>query len=341
MPADSGISVVIITRSRPDLLRACLDSALSGGAQPLELLVGVNGSDPATLRLLEGYGGAVTAVSLPGMCRGEARAALAARAAGRWLCFLDDDTVLPAGYFGRLAKLIKDNPGISVFGGGQELHPGAAYFERAVYSLLASPWGGGPFTERFSPVSATGPAGPEKFILCNLTLDSGFLQARGLSFEGHLTSAEENLLLGRMAGAGARMVLSGELNVIHRRRKGLGGFAAQVFSSGRGRAQITALYPRGLAAFTLIPPAALLAAAGLLLAAPGMLGWFLSGYLLGSLAAAAFCGAAPAVRPAVFALFPVLHTSYAAGWFSGVFEVIVEKLSGRARPGRCRCEGRP
>jgi hypothetical protein len=338
MPAENGTSVVIITRARPDLLRACLDSALRGGEPPLEFLVGVNGSDPVTLRLLEGYGGALKAVPLPAMCRGEARAALAARALGRWLCFLDDDTVLPAGYFSRLSKLINGNPGISVFGGGQELHPGAAYFERAVYSLLASPWGGGPFTERFSPVSATGPAGPEKFILCNLTLDSWFLKARGLSFDGHVTSAEENLLLGRMAGAGARMVLSGELNVIHRRRSGLGGFAAQVFSSGRGRAQITALYPRGLAAFTLIPPAALLAAACLAFAEPRMLGWFITGYLLVSLAAAARCGAGPAVKPAVFALFPALHSSYAAGWFSGAAEIIAEKILRRARPGRCRCE---
>ena len=341
MPAETGVSVIIITRNRAELLRACLESVISGGRLPLEILAGVNGGDPASLRLLEEFGEPVKAVALPGLCRGEARAALAARARGRWLCFLDDDTVLPPGYFGRLGELIAANPGVSVFGGGQGLHPGAGYFEQAVYSLLSSPWGGGPFTERFSPVAATGPAEPEKFILCNLTLDAEFLKDRGLSFEGHLTSAEENLLLARMARAGARMVLSGGLNLIHRRRSALGGFLAQVFSSGRGRAQITALCPGALSAFTLLPPAAGLAGAWLAFAEPSLLALFLGGYLAASLAAALLCGAGPGVKPAVFALFPALHAAYAAGWYCGAFEVSLEKVLGRARPLRCRCVERP
>ncbi|MDP2867159.1 MAG: glycosyltransferase, partial [Elusimicrobiota bacterium] len=229
-----GLSVIVITRGRPALLRACLESILAGGAGP-EIMVGVNGADPASAEVLASFP-AVTAIALPRRCRGEARNALAALATGRWLCFLDDDTLVPPGYFERLAAVIKANPAAAVFGGGQALAPGAGGFESAVYALLSSPWGGGPFTERFSPVTGTRAAGPEKFILCNLTLDREFMRDRGLAFYGHLTSAEENLLLNRMARAGARMVLSGDLNIVHRRRSGLAAFAGQVFSSGRGRA---------------------------------------------------------------------------------------------------------
>ena len=341
MPAETAISVVIITHARPELLRAFLDSAFSGGVQPLEYIIGVNGEDPASQRLLEEYKGRIKKVALSGMCRGEARACLAGRALGRWLCFLDDDTVLPPGYFSRLAELIENNPDVSVFGGGQGLQPGAGYFESTVYSLLSSPWGGGPFTERFSPVQNTGRAGPEKFILCNLTLDGDFLRSHGFSFEGHLTSAEENLLLNRMARAGAKMVLSSSLNLIHRRRRDLGGFIRQVFGSGRGRAQISALYRPACSRFTLLPPGALLLGAVLGITAPWLLAWTGALYMAVSLCAAALCGAAPAVKPAVFALFPALHAAYAAGWLYGAVEVLFENILRRPRPGRCRCEEKP
>lgn len=287
--------------------------------------------------MLESFGDAVRTVGLPRMCRGEARNALAARAGGRWLCFLDDNTLVPPGYFDRLRALIAANPGAAVFGGGQALSPDAGFFETAVHALLASPWGGGPFTPRFFPAAGTGPAGPEKFILCNLALDRDFLRARGLAFEGHLTSAEENLLLGRMALAGARMVLSGELNLVHRRRGDLRSFVRQVVSSGRGRAQITLLSPRSLPVFTLLPAAALLSAAWAAAFRPGALLAAAAAYTAVSLLMAVRSPAPPAVKPAVAVLFPVLHVSYAAGWYLGAAEWLLEKVRGRRVPRRCRC----
>ncbi len=337
MRAEHGFTVVLITRGRPAMLRECLASVLASGGKP-EIIAGVNGTDPESLEVINSFGGAVTAVSLARMCRGEARNALAALARGRWLCFLDDDTVVPAGYFVRLRALIQAYPGTAVFGGGQTLARRAGGFEAAVYSLLASPWGGGPFTARFSPAAGTGSAGPEKFILCNLVLDGEFLDSRGLAFEGHLTSAEENLLLSRMHKAGARMVLSGDLNLVHRRRGQPGTFVSQVFSCGRGRAQMTVLSPKSSAVFTLLPPAALLFALWAAFSAAGILRLGAAGYFLVSLVAAAFSGARAAVKPVVFVLFPVLHISYAAGWVYGLCEGVLEKLSGRFTPRRCCCE---
>jgi hypothetical protein len=336
MDVETSVSAVILTRGRPDLLRACLRSVLAAG-RPLEVLAGVDGEDPASSAVLAEFGGAVRSVQLARMCRGEARNRLAALARGRWLCFLDDDTVLPEGYFDRLEALIRSDPGAAVFGGGQLLAPGAGRFEAAVYALLCSPWGSGPFRERFSPVCGTARSGPEKFILCNLTLDSRFLRDRGLVFEGHLTSAEENLLLGRMAAAGAGMVLSGDLNLVHRRRTGPAAFLRQVFSCGRGRGQITLLSPRGFSAFTLLPPAALAALAA---AGPERAALPAAVYAACCLLAALLSGGNPARRAAVLPLFPALHGAYAAGWLCGAAEGLLERFFRRQNPGRCYCEGK-
>ena len=340
--SDGGISVIIITRGRPALLEACLESLKRAGPAR-EILVGIDGEDPASAALLGRYAGwpELKPAQLRRACRGEARARLAARSEGRWLCFLDDDTEVPPGYLDRLAALIRENPEVSVFGGGQALHRGAGYFEAAVYALLANYWGGGPFTSRFAPASGTAAAGPEKFILCNLALDGAFLRERGLSFEGHLSSAEENLLLNRMAAAGARMALSGELNLVHRRRARPAAFLRQVFCSGRGRGQITALSPRGFSAFTLLPPAALAGGALAAALAPGLLAPAAGIYFSVSLLAAALSPARPAVKPALVLLYPALHGCYAAGWAAGFIEGLVEKASGSLTPRRCRCSERP
>jgi len=333
----TDISVVIITRGRVQTISACLQSILQSGFQPFEILVGINGGDPLSMEALSRFKGRVQAILLPGLCRGEARNNLAARARGRWLCFLDDDTVLPEGYFSRLSALILRHQEAVVFGGGQTLSGEAGGFEKAVYALLGSSWGGGPFTERFAPVSGTRAAAAEKFILCNLTVDRLFLEERGLAFEGHLSSAEENLLLNRMAAAGAGMVLSEDLNLVHRRRKRLSQFIRQVFSSGRGRAQITALSPRGFAAFTLIPPAALVFAAAAAFFMP-VLVLALSGAYLGvSLFFAVRLTGPLFLKCRVLALFPILHTAYACGWLFGLAEVASGKILRRARPLRCGC----
>lgn len=336
MAAETAVSAVILTRGRPDLLRACLRSVLAAGGAP-EVLAGVDGEDPASAGVLAEFPGAVRAVQLPRMCRGEARNRLAALAQGRWLCFLDDDTVLPAGYFDRLDALIHENPGAAVFGGGQLLAPGAGRFEAAVYALLCSTWASGPFRERFAPVSGTAPSGPGKFILCNLTLDSWFLREHGIAFEGHLTSAEENLLLGRMAAAGGRMILSGDLNLVHRRRAGLRAFLRQVFSCGRGRGQITLLSPDGFSGFTLLPPAAL---ACLLAAGPERAALPAAVYSACCLLASMLSGGTLGRRAAVLPLFPALHGAYAAGWLCGAAEGLLEKFFRRRNPGRCYCEGK-
>lgn len=337
MPAETEISALILTRERPVLLSECLGSFLD--SPPSETIVGVNGGDPA-LSLPADLPAGVRVIVLPEMCRGEARNALAAAASSRWLCFLDDDVVLPAGYFGRLRGLIERSPGFSVFGGGQRLHPSAGYFETAVYWLLASRWGSGPFTARFSPARGERESGPEEFILCNLTVDSGFLREAGLAFEGHLSSAEENLLLNRMEEAGARMKISADLDLVHRRRACFAGFVRQVFVSARGRGQATAHSSSAFCAFTLLPPAALVAAAAAAVFAPAALAAVSAFYAAACLSAAAVSPAPARIKAALPPLYAALHLAYAAGWLYGFIERSAEKTGQGPAPRRCGCQGK-
>ncbi|MEK7722523.1 MAG: glycosyltransferase, partial [Elusimicrobiota bacterium] len=328
---DTEITVIIITRNRPEMLGECLGSVLASLPENIEILAGINGPDDRSLEILARFPRA-RAVPLPALCRGEARNAVAAKARGRRLCFLDDDTVIPEGYFTRLLSLIERNPDAAVFGGGQLLFSGAGFFERLVYLTLGSAWGAGPFTERFSPVRGTRAADREKFVLCNLTLDRFFLEKHGLAFEGHVTSAEENLLLNRMAAAGARMILSADLNLIHRRRKNLRHFIRQVFGSGRGRAQISFISPGSAVPFTFLPP---LAACSFIAAffLPGAVLAVLSGtYFAASLAFALNLDCGVRLKAAAAALFPALHGAYACGWLFGAAESVWEKFFRKGRP---------
>jgi len=339
-------SVIIITRGRAEMLKRCLDALCSGSERvPDEIVVAVNGEDLVTLQMLVAMAASrpfVKVLDLPGFCRGEARNEAMKAARGDWYCFFDDDTIVAPGHFWHLEELITEFSDAVVFGGGQTMdYENSGIFERTIYRVMASPFGSGPFISRFTPAQDTYLTASENLILCNLCVKKEFLKSAGLSFEGHLTSAEENLLLNKMAALGAHMVLSARLNIVHRRRTSLERFIRQVFGSGAGRAQIT-LYDRaGYNLFTLLPPSALAAAAiGLIIYPRGSL-QMLAAYALMAVFFSVRIGLAEWDRRAFFIAlkaFPGLHLAYALGWFCGIWGVISDRMNGRVRPSRCVCE---
>ncbi|HNW43242.1 MAG TPA: glycosyltransferase [Elusimicrobiales bacterium] len=345
-----SFSAVVITRHRPGLLRACLEGlvrALAGTGG--ELVVAINGPDGASLALAREMAQGrdfIRVLQLAGLCRGEARNAAMAAAGGEWFCFFDDDTVAAPDHFRNLKDLAAAFPEASAFGGGQEIdRASAGVVERAIFRVTGSPFGAGPFVARFRPAAgeAVRVAG-ESLILCNLAVRRDFLEKHGLSFEGHFTSAEENLLLNKMEALGAVMVLSPGLNLIHRRRTSLGGFFAQNFRSGMGRAQITFYHRAGFSAFTALPPAALLCAAGAFAIFPRLGGAACLAYLLPLLFFSVRAGAQERcfrVCAAAAAALAGLHLSYALGWFCGAAGVAADRLRGRVMPSRCVCREIP
>lgn len=92
-PGAPIVSVIIPTIRRPDLLLRAIHSVLSQTLQDLEVIVVVDGPDPATIATLQNVTDArVRVISNPhALGAGRSRNAGVAQASGRYVAFLDDD----------------------------------------------------------------------------------------------------------------------------------------------------------------------------------------------------------------------------------------------------------
>ena len=93
MSSDVLVSVVIPTRNRPKLVCRAVRSVLNQTYKSLEIIVVIDGPDPATLQALETLGEPrVRVVSLPSTLGGStSRNIGAGEANGKWVALLDDD----------------------------------------------------------------------------------------------------------------------------------------------------------------------------------------------------------------------------------------------------------
>jgi cytochrome b len=101
---------------------------------------------------------------------------------------------------------------------------------------------------------------------------------------------------------------------------------------------MTVLYPAGFSFFTALPGLALAAGCAGLVRAPAAAGAAGLAYLAASAAFSAPAAAehGPLTALLCFTLFPVVHLSYAAGWWGGMLGAVADRLFGlNAR--RCAC----
>lgn len=86
-----GVSVVLPTYNRADLVTRAVESVLSQTYHPIDLIIVVDGSMDDTMRRLEPYRGRARIVQQTNAGLGAARNAGIALARGRYIAFLDDD----------------------------------------------------------------------------------------------------------------------------------------------------------------------------------------------------------------------------------------------------------
>src|SRR6185295_1284478 len=124
-----AISVLIVTRSRVKLLERCLRSVLeaaqAGPGLPLEVVVHVNGADPATASSLELFNQVARSLGVSFRFREEAVALSPAgarnralsEATGEWVFFADDDVFVPRALFRDFTRLLANFPEAIALGG--------------------------------------------------------------------------------------------------------------------------------------------------------------------------------------------------------------------------------
>ncbi len=104
------VSIVVPTRDRPHVLRQALESirALEGPDLTFEILVGDNGTDPASREIAEEFGGIYMHTEKNGAAA--ARNLCLQRASGGFIAFLDDDDALLSGAVRAQLKYFADHP---------------------------------------------------------------------------------------------------------------------------------------------------------------------------------------------------------------------------------------
>lgn len=331
MPSPA-VSVVILG-TRPDPLRRCLASLAACEEGPQEVVLVLNGGGEECLKAARSRPGLpLRLLRLPPVSLGRARNLAVAAAGGEAICFLDDDVTVPSGFFPAVRAALRRHPAAAALGGPNRTAPGRPLFERLVGLLLESPLGAGPMRRRYAGYPRDAACSDRALMLCNLVVRREALRASGARFPEALKRNEENVLLADLSAAGCAAVHCPDLEVFHERRSGWRAFARQCFLSGVGRAQMSAIRPRSVRPIFLAPAAlwACLAAAPW---APAFCLPPIAAYALATLAEAARLalaeGAGAALR--LWALFPVGHLSYGAGFLCGLPLLAAAGILGGAR----------
>ncbi len=251
--APPGLTIIVLTRDRRELLRGCIESLLAQEAPgiPLEFIVVDDGSQDGTAGLVR----SLTA-SLP-QWRYIAQARLgiaAARNTGirnsrtAWLAIVADDYLLPADYARTVALFFKEYPHAQVVrfkvvaeGGGFRGRVLRAYQEASVIRRLAGHapgstrrgiWRRHRATERITADHGLEAAGAAAFRR------EVFLRVGG--FDETFPRGEDTDLTRRLRAAGIAVYYSPHLLVRHRGDPRLAGALKNAFLGGRASWRLSA-----------------------------------------------------------------------------------------------------
>jgi GT2 family glycosyltransferase len=124
MPPTNDFSLIITAHRGGPMLQACLDSAARLDPLPRELILAIDGADPAVLDAVKSpVFKVLTHTDRPGVSA--TRNAAARAAVGRILVFADSDVLLRPDHIARLAQAFTDHPGAAAVIGSYDDQPAA------------------------------------------------------------------------------------------------------------------------------------------------------------------------------------------------------------------------
>ena len=170
----------------------------------------------------------------------QARNVAISRTQGEFIFFLDDDCLIPDGYFNK----INFNTGWDVLGGPDQTPPLSSSMQASIGRALSSPLCMGPTFYRHSKEGRyLNNANERKLILCNLWIRRSLLLENNLKFNKDLFRNEENFLLKEIHKFNANIHYDPQLYIHHKRRSNLRAFGGSIFKSGECRIQSFFLLP--------------------------------------------------------------------------------------------------
>lgn len=165
----------------------------------------------------------------------------AARASGRYLVFLDNDSRVDSRLLHYYRDAIDYSPSVKIVG-GPSLYDGRPSLRAKTFqSVFASVFGLGPFRSRYVSLGRVREASERELILCNLLVERELFLTEG-GFHLDLYPNEENEFITRVR---ARAQSFYHPLAICRREAplSLGEFSSRVFRYGRGRAKHLVMNP--------------------------------------------------------------------------------------------------
>lgn len=203
------LSILIPVRDDAENLRVCLRSLSEQDLSGCEVLVCDDGSKvPVDPRNVVPPGLNVSILRQPGQGPSAARNALARRAAGQYLFFLDADTVPCHETVAVVKKIIAKNPGIEAFFG--------SYDDAPEYPGLISTYRN--LLHHYTHQQSAGGTVHAFWCGCGVILRDVYLENGGLSVFYHRPSIEDTELGMRLANKGVKVWVFSELQVKHRKR---------------------------------------------------------------------------------------------------------------------------
>ena len=203
-PAD--ISIIVTSHYDGPMLESCLRGVLGIEPQPCEVIVVVDGADPAVISRCETLGvRSIPLSSAPGVSA--ARNVGARMAAGILLAFLDSDVRPPADFISRVISIANGSPSASAFFGSYDDTPAAPGLVSVYRNLLHH------YTHHRAKRRAT-----TFWAGCGVCRRDVFLELGGFDETFRKPSVEDIEFGYRLSKAGHEIVCDPTLQVCHLKR---------------------------------------------------------------------------------------------------------------------------
>ena len=308
-------SLIIITHQRLALLKECLASIESQRPSSLEIIVILNGEDPATNEYMKNQSGFYF-IEIERSTPAQARNQALHFSTGEWIGFLDDDIKLSEQYFKNLELLLSES-NFDVLGGPDATFPNAGPWEKAIGLALTSPLSTSKTRYRHNKnLKINQNVDESSLILCNLWIKRSKLPRN--PFPKDFWRNEENVMLHELSLKNLIMTWSPDLYVFHKRKDSFKALYRAVSSSGENRLRSFDLHPDSLDIRFFVPAFFvfyLLLLPVLILILPSLV-FLLGAYIIINLSTSVYFGKALWLRVAVIQI--VINISYGFGLWRGL-----------------------